>query len=94
MKKLPDIIKKNRFVYTNVCRGKRSFVFEQHVPPNLRYYEVFRRRVNKEFEIGGNIIPESEAFPSDNSFGVWAWSFRSLDKAMEKYKELENADVH
>ena len=91
MKTLPDKLTKYGFEYTNILRGKRSFVFKQSYTPNTTYFEVFKRRVNREFTINGVTIPESEAFPTDNAFGVWAWSYRSYDKALKKYNELEIA---
>ena len=35
-------------------------------------------------------LPEKEKFPSDEDFGKWAWTYRDLNKAMEKYNGIEN----
>lgn len=29
-------------------------------------------------------------FPNDNAFGDWAWSFREIEDAKNRFKELEN----
>ena len=48
------------------------------------WFEAFQRRVNAPHEINGVKIPASEAFPPDSAFGVWAFTFPSLDQAVGK----------
>lgn len=45
-------------------------------------YEVFKRRVNGKFGC--------ESYPGSKSFGIWAWCFKSLDNAMNKFEYLNN----
>lgn len=82
--------RKNGFDYTIVRRGQRSFIYCQHVTDQVKYNEVFYRRVAPQWTIDDNIIPARESFPNDEAFGVWAWSFRSDKRAIEKFKELED----
>ena len=48
------------------------------------WFEVFQRRINGEHQIAGVDIPASEAFPSDESFGKWAWCYRNIEEACQK----------
>jgi hypothetical protein len=94
MRPLPQKLRRNGFNYTLICRGRRSFIYAQHVTPSVTYYEVFRLKISspKTIMMDGKkiVIEAAERFPTNESFGVWAWSIRGLDKAMEKFKELEN----
>lgn len=48
------------------------------------YYEVFRHTENKHLN--------RVAYPGSNSFGSWAWTFPTLERAQQKYKELCNSN--
>jgi len=87
---LPDKIRKNGFNYTLVSRGRTSCLYAQTVTKNLKYYEVFIIRVAPEKNINGTIIPSKEVFPRNEDFGKYAWSLRTLAKAMDKFFEIEN----
>jgi len=47
---------------------------------DTKYYEVFKKRINKRFA--------TYSYPSSNSFGIWAWTYKSYDQAFEKLKSL------
>jgi len=87
---LPDNLRKNGFDYIKVLEGKRSFVFRQCIDPKTAYFEVFKKRIIPEYVLGGKIIPEHIQFPSDESFGNWAWTFKDFDMALKKFDEIEN----
>lgn len=57
------------------------------------WYEVFEKRVNKEYEIAGNKIPAKEAFPNDESFGKWARCALSLESANFWARELADRAI-
>jgi hypothetical protein len=44
------------------------------------HYEVFERKVNSQY--GG------VSYPRSKSFGKWAWSYYSLDRALLKFTSL------
>ncbi|MHA2030542.1 MAG: hypothetical protein ACW99Q_14235 [Candidatus Kariarchaeaceae archaeon] len=54
---------------------------------------MFRIKVRKEriiqFKGVEKKIDAGEIWPSNEAFGRWAWTYRTLDKAMIKYNELE-----
>jgi len=92
IEKLPLKLRKNGFSYTQVCRGWRSFVYEQSVTPEIKYYEVFELRIQPECEIKGYFYPAKERFPGNEDFGKWAWTCRTLERAMERFNELERME--
>jgi len=54
---------------------------------------VFRKKIEKERVMFGKTVPEHERFPSDESFGDWAWSYREYKDAMKKFNEIENEPI-
>jgi hypothetical protein len=86
---LKQIINKNGYKYVQVCRGKRSCVYEQRVGKKIFSYEVFEIVIMQEKEIMGKVIPKRERFPRDEDFGYTAWVYPTLERAMQKFKELE-----
>jgi hypothetical protein len=50
---------------------------------------VFKLRIQPEREIFGKSYPEKERFPGNEDFGIWAWACRTLERAMERFNELE-----
>jgi hypothetical protein len=57
-----------------------GYIYEVCAPEGGRWYEVFTRRINTRFG--------SVSYPNSNAFGVWAWTYRTLDKAEEKFRSL------
>ena len=90
--RLPENIRKNGFDYTQVRRGQRSFVFRQHATPKLDYYEVFLIKIRPAGEVFGKWQPAKERFPGNEDFGNWAWSYSTIEAAMQKYEELEQRE--
>ena len=52
------------------------------------YYEAIIVRVQPETKIGGNIIPESEKYPSDNEFGTYGICTSDYNKAKLHYDNI------
>lgn len=91
MKKLQDVYTKKGFVYTLLERTKEKAIYSQHDENgNLIGHEIFLIQIAKENEAFGTVFPERERYPTDNDFGITAWSVgRDLGKAMYKYSQLE-----
>ena len=61
-------------------------------------YEVFEKKVAKERQTDWANMPERELFPSNEAFGVWAWSIavgkgtveNALERAMHKIDEVKH----
>lgn len=48
------------------------------------HYEVFQKRVNERY---GNICK-----PTSKSFGIWAWTYRNYQEAINKFNELNRGE--
>lgn len=59
--------------------NSKAFLYEVDTGTE-KHYEVFLRKTHRLF---GHI-----QYPKSNSFGKWAWSFRTLRKAEEKFNSL------
>jgi len=94
MKKLAEKINRNGYIYSQLKRGERAAIYEQIFEDlgesSCIGYEVFKIRIGKSKVVFGVELPEKEKFPSDEDFGKWAWTYRDLNKAMEKYNRIEN----
>jgi hypothetical protein len=89
MKPLSQIIRKNGFTYTQVCRGEKSCFYAQGVSEIILGYEVFLIKITPSHQFKGKLIDAHERFPHNEAFGHWAWTFGSYDKALGKFHELE-----
>ncbi|MCD4737450.1 MAG: hypothetical protein K8R53_15510 [Bacteroidales bacterium] len=89
---LAPIIHKNGFEYSLILRGKRSCIYKQRVGENCHYYEVFILKIKPERIVNGKILIANEAFPHNEAFGEWAWSYRNYEKALEKFFHLEKTE--
>lgn len=78
MKELDLVINKRGFEYKQVLKNDIGYIYAQHFKNEIIAYEVFYRKENTQF----NCI----SFPGDNSFGVWAWSCKSFDRALNYLK--------
>jgi len=96
---LPETFKKNGYFYFMLSRGDNAVIYEQSAREDCVFmkdvcgYEVFEIRIQKESTrtiMGQDITyPEKERLPSDESFGYWAWTFRTWETAIKKFNELE-----
>lgn len=90
MKPLSETLRKNGFDYSLLLRGKKACVYIQRYDENIIYYEVFIIKIKPERTFKGRVIEEGEVFPHNEAFGLWAWTYRSYEKAYQKFLELEN----
>lgn len=56
-------------------------------------YEVFKKVVrNKTTNVDGKIVKlvqKKESYPTANAFGNWAWSFKDINRAYAKLREIQ-----
>ena len=62
------------YTFTQIRVTDLGFIYSKELNGSLSY-EVFKRKENKRF----NCI----SYPTSNSFGVWAWDCKSLERAEE-----------
>ena len=86
------------FEFTKIKENEYAFVYKVSYTNEdsiSRYwYEVFEKRVSKEAVIekeGVQInLEEKETYPKSNSFGKWAWTCGTLDKALDICTSISN----
>ncbi len=73
------------FQFRQLQRGQKTCLYEV-LSEGLIHYEVFKIKIGK--------IPKSEQlyeqYPKANSFGIWAWTYRDYEKAIESFTIIEN----
>jgi hypothetical protein len=89
MKTLQETLRKNAFDYRLIERTEVKAIYEQSDNGELIAYEIFKIKIVPECILGGNIIESHEKFPSDNDFGITAWTVgTNFESAMDKYNSL------
>lgn len=67
------------FLFTQLKSSGKAYLY--HVRnKSIEHFEVFKRRENLRF---GNV-----SYPTSEAFGIWAWTYRSLNEAERKYNKL------
>lgn len=96
MKTLPIEISKHGTFYRQVLRGSQTLLYAQFTDDQSSKpigHEVFKLRVNKggsrSFNGVDTTIEEAEAFPGNEAFGDWAFSYRTLEAATRHFEYLE-----
>ena len=62
------------YTFTQIRVTDKCFIYSKELNGSLSY-EVFKRKENKRFDC--------ISYPTSNSFGVWAWDCKSLERAEE-----------
>jgi hypothetical protein len=89
MRQLAKHLKKNGYLYEQVHEEKGiGYIYKQVDDSNGRTvgYEVFKHIENTRFDC--------VSFPSNEAFGIWAFSVPNLDRAfyhLEKFKQCQTS---
>ena len=81
------------FKFTLVDQTDAGYIYSVDSDGHI-YYEVFRRKqvpICIDFE--RRIYSETqfkETYPKSNAFGVWAWTFPNLERAIQRLNEITN----
>lgn len=80
------------FLFKQIRASSHAYIYRSTDNNGKLHYETFERKEskNRDYVIAGKAI-HSEAhirYPRNNDFGVWAWCIRDLDKAIQKFDEL------
>ena len=67
------------FRFTQLNKSQFAYLYEVNTNDNI-FYEVFYRKENKRYEC--------VSYPTNKSFGIWAWTYSNLETASNKYEEL------
>lgn len=68
------------YYFTLLYQTNRAFCYQVSLKGVITHYEVFRHKINKRF----NCV----SYPSAKSFGIWAWTYHSKDRALAKLNSL------
>ncbi len=72
------------FTFRQVALTKSGYVYEvTHPEVKNPHYEVFRHRVNHRFGI--------VSYPRAKAFGLWAWTYPTLELAHQKLIEMSQS---
>lgn len=69
------------FRFTRLKQNQQAFLYKVENSTTV-WYEVFERKVNKQFDC--------ESYPRSKSFGLWAWTTSSLERALDLFTETTN----
>jgi hypothetical protein len=94
MKKLKKEMQKKGMKFFQVYENETFYIYATIIEDWFNSYEIFTKKLNKPWKY---CEEESERYPRDDDFGVWAWSCSndtSLSKILrQKYdtttKEIE-----
>lgn len=94
MKPLDKTIQKRGFTFVQKAASPKAYLYEQRCADSnvLIGYEVFEHRENKERTISGVAIGASVAWPYNEAFGDWAFCYRTLEKAQERFNQLNTKE--
>jgi len=81
---------KKEFIGTGEVKGYKfrqiraaNYGFMYHVDTgSIKYYEVFRKVINRRFAC--------VSYPRSKSFGIWAWNYSDLKMANDKFNQLSD----
>jgi len=90
IKRLEKVIKYNSYIYTQIAKGRKSFVYQQaNDAGNIVAYEIFRKKIAKARKIFSNEYPKRELWPQNEDFGKWAWTYNSKGLTMKLFNKIE-----
>jgi hypothetical protein len=68
------------YYFTQILKSDNAYIY---AVDGGKYYEVFKRKVNRRFS--------QVSYPNSKSFGIWAWTCKSYDKALERFEKLNKS---
>jgi len=67
------------FMFTQIKQNNYGYIYRIEAD-KLTHYEVFTHKPNKRF----NCV----SYPTNHAFGIWAWTYRDLEKAEERFNDI------
>ena len=68
------------YKFIHICITNRGFCYKVTQSNINPHFEVFRRKINKRFSC--------ESYPTSKAFGIWAWTYKNRDEALNKLNLL------
>jgi len=90
MLRLPESLKRYGTTLKLVMRCENKAIYSQYYGDDLVGYEVVKIRILKSrfVKIFNRIEPERETYPSTGQWGIYGWTYMTLEKAIERYNQL------
>lgn len=67
------------FKFTQLEKSCNAYLYQITID-NTIHYEVFHRKENNRF----NCV----SYPSNKAFGLWAWTYKNLQTAKDKFDDI------
>lgn len=90
MKILEKTFDRKVFQYEQLYRkGNYAIYSQKHRDTGFTTYEAIIVKNHNGYEIAGVKIEASEVYPGDSQWGIFGWTYQTLDQAKNKIKQLE-----
>ncbi len=67
------------FEFTQIQQSKKAYIYKVDTRCST-HYEVFKKKAKT------NSV--RHCYPTSKAFGLWAWTYHDLDKAVNKFNQL------
>lgn len=86
------------FKFIQLKESDFAYIYQVITGDEIFHYEVFKRKkvnICTKFDPENKIYEYSETefkeiYPKSEDFGVWGWTFKNFNKALEKFNTLGN----
>ena len=69
------------FLFTQIQTSDKAYIYKVDTGCSI-YYEVFKKKHKTN--------SKRDCFPTAKAFGIWAWTYKPFEKAIEKFNQLNN----
>lgn len=70
------------FTFKQIEASDYGYIYHVSANSSCEWYEVFRKKINTRFA--------TIAYPNSKSFGITAWTCKTLEKANRKFTSLQS----
>lgn len=71
------------FEFTQIQQSEKAYIYKVDTKYSI-YYEVFKKVIKTN--------STGHCYPTSKAFGLWAWTYQSLDKAITKFNQLNKVE--
>lgn len=69
------------YLFNQISKTDKAFLYEVG-QGGTKHYEVFKKKINRRYAC--------ISYPTSKAFGIWAWTYMSLEQAIKKFDELNS----
>lgn len=70
---------------------ENAYLYKREIGSYVDYEVFLKKVVKKTTRVDGKVVEldvMKESYPRANAFGKWAWSFKNIDRAYQKLREI------